>query len=178
MRSFRIFLITTFLIFLIPAAALAGGWKTLKTEHFTVFYSEGFETEAWQCLEILEYYRPEVEKISGNEAAHLSVVIDDTGTLVNGYSNPIANQMHLYKYPPQGGPAELAATENWWSLVGVHEYTHHLTLSKTGGVPGFIAKIIGNNLLLFPLPNLIAPGWVMRGLRFITSPGFPRFRAG
>ncbi|HEX3044352.1 MAG TPA: hypothetical protein VHY08_06320 [Bacillota bacterium] len=161
MSQLRIFLITALLIFLIPAVALAGGWKTLKTEHFTVFYSDGFETEAWGALEILEYYRPEVEKISGNEAAHLSVVIDDTGTLVNGFSNPIAKQIHLFKYPPQGG---WAAAENWWSLVGVHEYTHHLTLSKTGGVPGFIAKIIGNNLLLFPLPNFVTPGWVIEGI--------------
>ncbi|HEX3048926.1 MAG TPA: hypothetical protein VHY08_29535, partial [Bacillota bacterium] len=35
---------------------------------------------------------------------------------------------------------------------------------KTGGMPGFIAKIFGNNLLLFPLPNLVAPGWVIEGI--------------
>ncbi|HEX3044353.1 MAG TPA: hypothetical protein VHY08_06325, partial [Bacillota bacterium] len=162
MKSTRIYLFMALLIFLIPTVAFTkGSWKTLKTEHFTVFYTTQFEAEAWQCLKILEYYRPEVEKISGNKAAHLSVVIDDTGTLVNGYSNAIANQLHLFKYPPQGG---WAGVENWWSMVGVHEYTHHLTLAKTGGMPGFIAKIFGNNLLLFPLPNLVAPGWVIEGI--------------
>ena len=38
MKPLRIFFITALLIFLIPAAALAGGWRTLKTEYFTVFY--------------------------------------------------------------------------------------------------------------------------------------------
>lgn len=162
MKPIRVFLIMALLIFLIPTVAFTkGSWKTLKTPYFTVFYTAEFESEAWQCLKILEYYRPEVEKISGNKAAHLSVVIDDTGTLVNGYSNAIANQMHLYKYPPQGG---WAAAQNWWSLVGVHEYTHHLTLSKTGGLPGFVAKIIGNNMLLWPLPNTVAPGWIIEGI--------------
>jgi hypothetical protein len=163
MKSLRIALITTLFIFLIPAASLAGGWKTLKTEHFTVFYSDGFETEAWQALEILEYYRPEVERISGNEAKHLSVVIDDSGTMSNGFSSPWANQIHLYKYPPWG-TFELAESENWWSLVGIHEYTHHLTLSKTGGLPGLLAKIFGNNLLIFPRPNYNAPGWIIEGI--------------
>jgi hypothetical protein len=162
MKVFRVMIITVFLTFITPAASMAWpGWQTLKTDHFTVFYQSGYETEAWQALAALEYYRPQVEKISGNEAFHLAVVIDDTGTLMNGFSNPVANQIHLFKFSPREG---WAGTENWWSLVGVHEYTHHLTISKTGGVPEAISKVIGNNQFYFPMPNLVTPGWILEGI--------------
>jgi hypothetical protein len=161
MKFLRIVIITAILVFITPSASWArSGWHTLKTGHFTVFYQTGFKAEAWQALATLEYYRPQVEKICGNQEFHLAVVIDDTGTLVNGFSNPIANQIHLYKFPPQGG---WAGTENWWSLVGVHEYTHHLTISKTGGIPEAISKVIGNSLF-FPMPNYVTPGWILEGI--------------
>lgn len=162
MKFFRIIIITIFLTFITPSVSLAWpGWQTLKTDHFTVFYQTGDEKDAWQALATLEYYRPQVEKICGNQEFHLAVVIDDTGALTNGFSNPIANQIHLFKFPPQGG---WAGTENWWSLVGVHEYTHHLTISKTGGIPEAISRVIGNSQFFFPPPNGVSPGWILEGI--------------
>lgn len=143
---------------LVAVAALGEEWRTLKTEHFTVFYPVGYEAAAWDALQTLEHYRPFVEELVGNTAYHLPVVIEDLGTLTNGFTNPVFYNVHLFSYPPSGG--ELGFTENWWRLVGVHEYTHLLHLTKRGGIPGLLTKVGGT---LF-LPELWVPGWVMEGI--------------
>ncbi len=147
-----------FLLLLSSAAFAWSDWLTLKTEHFTVFYQPGHESEARRVLETLEYYRPQVETLCGNEAYHFPVVIDDTGISVNGFSDPVQPVVHLFRHTP----GVWGGTENWWAMVGVHEYTHQLSLSKTGGAPKVIGKIFGNNMML--MPNLLTPGWIAEGI--------------
>ena len=133
-------------------------WATLKTEHFTVFYQPDDEMVARQVLETLEYYRPKVEKLCGNTAQHLAVVIDKNGVAVNGFSKPHDRQIHLFDYNPNS--ESLLSAENWWSLVGVHEYTHHLSLSKTDGFATVLNKLFGGMFL----PNAFSPLWLTEGI--------------
>lgn len=158
MRISKFLILTAVLLFTSSAAFAWSDWLTLKTEHFTVFYKPGHDTEARQVLETMEYYRPQVETLCGNQAFHFPVVIDDTGISVNGFSDPVNSYAHLFRHTP----GVWAGTENWWSLVGVHEYTHQLSLSKTGGAPKVIGNIFGNNIML--MPNIMTPGWLMEGI--------------
>lgn len=159
MKNFNKLLLAFILLFLLPTAASGNSkWRTLKTERFTVFYSRGHEADAWQVLQTLEYYRPQVEELCGNEAFHFPVVIDDVGTFTNGFSNPQFNQIHLFTYPPSG--LSDLPVENWWGLVGVHEYTHQLSLSKTRGFAAKTRWLFGNLLL----PNIFTPGWIIEGI--------------
>ncbi len=132
-------------------------WKTIKTEHFTILYKSEYENQAWEVLKTMEHYRPQVEKLTGNKAKHLPMVIEDVGTLTNGMANPIFYNIHLFTYPPSGS---LAFTQNWWSLVGVHEYTHLLHLTKASGIPNLLSSLFGN----IYAPNLWSPGWAVEGI--------------
>jgi hypothetical protein len=145
----------------IIAATAAYGWSdwlTLKTEHFMVFYKPGFEDQAKEVLQTMEFYRPRVETLCGNQEAHLALVIDDTGTLVDGFTDPLRHRIHLYQAEPIGW----AGTENWWSLVGVHEYTHELSINKTSGIPRALTNIFGKSILW--TPNELVPGWILEGI--------------
>ena len=159
MKFLKIIILTVILILAMSFVTLARPeWQTLKTEHFTVFYLDGHILDAMQVIQSLEYYRPRLEKLTGNQAFHLPIVIDDTGTQSNGFSNPLGYQIHLFQYPP----GMWAGAENWWTMVGVHEYTHQLTLAKRGGVPQLYFHVFGNDL--FSNPNLISPGWIIEGI--------------
>jgi hypothetical protein len=159
MRIIKVWLMVMTLT--VSATAVAYGWSdwlTLKTEHFTVFYKPGFEDRAKEVLQTMEFYRPRVETLCGNQEAHLAIVIDDTGTMVNGFTDPLNFRIHLF----QAEPAGWAATENWWALVGVHEYTHELSINKTSGIPRTLTNIFGKSFLW--TPNELAPGWILEGI--------------
>lgn len=133
-------------------------WLCLKTEHFKVYYKSGHEPEARNVLATLEFYRHQVEKLCGNEIFDFAVVIDDAGTMANGFANPVNSTAHLFRY----SPGIWGSVENWWSFVGTHEYIHGLSMSKTGGFPGVMNGIFGNFILF--MPNMLTPGWVSEGI--------------
>lgn len=156
---------------LFPAGVFGwSDWRTLKTEHFTVFYKPGYESQAWEALRALEYYRPGVEKLTGNQAFHLPVVIEDAGTMPNGMANPLFFNIHLFTYPPPGISA-LGSVENWWTDVGVHEYIHMLHLTKTAGIPKLLTTLLGT-----PSPNIFSPGWIAEGITVYGESQISKFQ--
>ncbi len=134
-------------------------WLTLKTDHFTVFYKPGHQEDATQVLQTLEYYRPQIEKLCGNQELHVSIVIDDAGIYFNGTTDPTNARIHLFQAHPGGW----AGTQDWWSLVGVHEYTHELSLTNTSGLWKVLNEILGPGSDIF-FPNLLTPGWIIEGI--------------
>lgn len=107
----------------------------------------------------MEFYRPQIEKLSGNEQLHVSIVIDDAGIYFNGLTDPTNSRIHLFRAHPGGW----AGTEDWWSLVGVHEYTHELSLTNTSGMWHVLNEIFGPGSGIF-FPNLLTPGWIVEGI--------------
>jgi hypothetical protein len=159
MRIIKVWLMVVTLTLIASASAYGwSDWLTLKTEHFTVFYKLGFEDQAKEVLQTMEFYRPRVESLCGNREAHLAIVIDNTGTLVNGFTDPLHYRIHLFQAQPVGW----AATENWWALVGVHEYTHELSINQTSGVADYFTDVFGKSILW--TPNFLAPGWILEGI--------------
>ncbi|MBI4649769.1 hypothetical protein HY745_00390 [Candidatus Desantisbacteria bacterium] len=145
-------------------------WRTLKTEHLTVFYKPGYEIKAREALKTLEYYRLDIEKLTGNKNQKFSVVIEDEGTISDGLANPLTYSMSFSTYPPLAG--ELGFTENWFSDVGIHEYTHLNNLTKAGGTPGVLTNLFGN--LLFP--NILLPDWAIEGFAVYSESQFSRYQ--
>ncbi len=151
-------LITLTATALAPAPARAGlGWRTLRTEHFTVFYPRGYEAQAWEALASIERARPAVESLTTNRVRHASIVIEDVGSTVNGATDPINESVHLFTYAP--GMMDFPS-DSWWSEVAAHEYTHLLHLTRRRGIPGIVARIGGNALN----PMTFSPGWASEGL--------------
>ncbi len=161
MKQIKILLLTLIFLAIPMTVAAKSQWQSLKTDHFTVFYPSGRAAQARETLNTLEFYRPQLEQFSGNQARHLAVVLDDTGVLVNGFATPLNNAVHLFQFAPTAS-AWSGGVENWGSLVGVHEYTHHLTLSATSGLPGALRNLFGASLWF--MPNLALPGWFSEGI--------------
>jgi Periplasmic component of the Tol biopolymer transport system len=160
MKVFKIALILVTLLLASTAITYAwSDWLTLKTDHFTVFYKPADRDRASQVLQTLEFYRPQIEKLCGNEQLHVSIVIDDAGIYFNGLTDPINSRIHLFTAHPGGW----AGTQDWWSLVGVHEYTHELSLTNNSGFWHALNEIFGPGSGLF-YPNLFTPGWIIEGI--------------
>lgn len=134
-------------------------WKTLTTEHFTIMYKPDHHREALQTLEMLEYYRDNVVELTGNDTRKVPVVIEDIGTISNGFADPLFYNTHIYTYPPGHG-YYLESSENWYRTVSVHEYAHIAHMTRTAGSARFLTGVFG---ALFQ-PNIYSPGWLIEGI--------------
>lgn len=147
------------LLFVMPLAL--GAWPnygTVSTPNFEVYYRRGWETEARNVLQALEYSRTYVEKLTGNSPGKVKVVLSDMGNTVNGYASPVGAKMGLYAYPPSSD--ELGLGEDWWQLVGVHEFIHMAQMTRATGEPALLRALFGNILY----PNLYQPMWMTEGI--------------
>ncbi len=145
-----------------PAVSL---WQTLKTEAFTVFYPSGREREAEEILEVLEYYRGYSGDLVGAPLRRVAVVLEDIGTESNGLTDVAFHRILLFRSSPSGG--ELGYHQNWWRLVGVHEYTHWRHLSSAEGIPAFLTVLFGNAMV----PGNFTPGWLKEGICVVAESG-------
>jgi hypothetical protein len=148
-------LLLLLLLCMLPAWTWSG-WKTLKTEHFTVFYLPGYEAAARRALNELEAGRPRVERLTGNTAWHVPVVIEDVGFSPNGSTDPIGYRLRLNTASPT---ADVMA-QNWWRVVTTHEYAHLTELTNVSNDPADLSRTFGR----FYQPNVFAPLWVTEGI--------------
>ncbi|MBW6513279.1 MAG: hypothetical protein K0B87_00765 [Candidatus Syntrophosphaera sp.] len=151
----------TLALLMVMAPLLLSAWAnytTLSTPDFEVYFRKGWETEAKNILQALEFSRPYVESLTGHRPARVPVVLSDMGIMVNGYANPVGAKMGLFAYPPSSG--ELALGEDWWQFVGVHEYIHMAQMTRTSGEPALLRALFGNILY----PNLYQPMWMTEGI--------------
>ena len=102
-------------------------WQVLKNENFTVFYKPQHEDTAFDIIQSLEHYRPEVKKLTGNKLSNVPIVLSDIGTISNGLANPVLKNIQIFNYPPTVNPL-MNSIENWPLLVAKHEYIHLMHL--------------------------------------------------
>ncbi|MBI4712276.1 MAG: hypothetical protein HY762_03080 [Planctomycetes bacterium] len=159
----KLIILCALCVFAVSSALADTDWQVLKTEHFEVFYKSGYEEKAKEALAVLEAYRDKVQQNCGKEIPKLYVVLEDIGTLANGFADSLNPNIHLFIYPPgalDGGAPGLGFGENWWRMVGVHESIHIGQLTNSSGLPGILTTAFGN---IFS-PNLVVPGWIIEGI--------------
>ncbi|MCB5269097.1 MAG: hypothetical protein LHW43_03220, partial [Candidatus Cloacimonetes bacterium] len=140
------------------AGKLSGAVKTMATDNFMVYYHTGMEDEAIHALQVLEYYRPRLEQLTGNTYPRAAIKLEDMGNLVNGFASPTGNLIGLYMYPPTND--ELSFGEDWFQIVAPHEYIHQLQLSHESGLPAVLRTLFGN---IFYVQTL-QPMWMTEGI--------------
>lgn len=127
-------------------------WNTIKNDRFTIFHKQEYEKKALLILSALDYYSKIAEDIVGGDVSSLPVVLDDCGTYVNGYANPVYYNIHLLNY--DSGDAD------WLSLGIIHEYTHILHLTRAEGMPKIFTTFFGD---IFS-PQIFSPLWIYEGI--------------
>jgi len=159
MHNHKFFWLAILFILYLPLGLYAWtDWQTIATKHFTIFYKQGWEVEAANVLQTMELNRPYVEKLIGNHKTGVPITLEDLGNITNGYTDPFSTKIGLFTYPPMGD--ELALSEDWWQLVGVHEYIHMLQMTEESDVPMLLR--IGFSNFLYPL--IWQPGWLSEGI--------------
>ncbi len=134
-------------------------WQVISSDHFTIIHKPGYEYEAMQALYNLECHRQKVVTITGNNTRRVPIVIEDLGTLSNGYANPVFYNIHFFIYPPDAG-SYLEACEDWYRTLSVHEYTHIAHMTKTTRTSTLLTGLFG---AVFQ-PNMYSPGWIIEGI--------------
>lgn len=105
----------------------------------------------------IETERDEINRLTGWEPGKTWVILEDPGMTVNGFANPVGNQIHLFITPPSGYDL---STQDWLRTVGVHEYVHISSIQPVYGVPRILNILFGP----FVLPNALVPGWMIEGV--------------
>ena len=143
-------------------------WKSLVTDHFIVLYKPEYELYALDVIKGLEYIRPDIETLIGNTAYNVPVVIDDLGTIANGFTDHIFYNIHLFRYSPSFFLYNFSFIRNWLFYVGTHEYTHMLHLTTVSGIPKILKTIYGNIFYI----NFFVPEWIIEGITVYSESRF------
>ena len=147
------------MIFFAFAAFASFDWKTVKTEEFEVFYKPGYEKRALKLLSSLDYFKNIPEKITGSKKTGIPVLLEDFGISAprGGCANPVYYVMSITNDPGKEAFR--------MPLVGAHEYTHMLHLTRSEGLPSLFTFLFGGAFA----PPLISPGWAIEGITTYTE---------
>ena len=120
-----------------------------------MYYTEGFEAKASNLLMDLESRIGIVEEVAG-PVIKTALVLEDMGSISNGYANPLSNKISLWISPPES--YGFALYDDWLSYVGIHEVGHIAQTTRKNNNPSQL--LFGE---LFSL-NVFTPLWFKEGL--------------
>ncbi len=146
-----------FFLFLPMVLSAFTRWQVLESENFRLIYPQGYEETACHAVAWIETERENINNLTGWNPGKVWVVIEDVGMWVNGFANPVGNEVHLFTTPPFGYDL---STRDWMRTVGVHEYTHISSIQPVYGFPRFLKFLLGP----WVLPNALVPGWMIEGV--------------
>lgn len=155
----KIFFILVLIYFPVFLFASYSEWHVMETEQYSVYYHPTYKNQAEEALNELSLNRPLVEKIVGNSPKKVTVVLEDSGQIANGYATVFPEKMGLWIAQPQGQSFTINH-HNYVRMLTTHELTHAAHLTAVSGNPKTLQKYFGN---LF-YPNIYSPRWLSEGL--------------
>ena len=138
-------------------------FRSVATEHFTIYFHRGEERLAARVARIAEDVRRRLEPTLGvPRQLRTHVVLADQSELSNGWATPLPyNTIAIYPASPSGSEL-IGNTDDWVELVFAHEYTHIVHLDRSHGWSRIVRGVFGRTALAFP--NLFLPVWQIEGL--------------
>lgn len=136
-------------------------WRSLRTDHFWVHFSQGQEPLAREFLALAEEAYAELTRrfqFTATERTHL-VIVDDMDS-ANGLTMVVPyNHVVLYAYVPDPG-GELGFWNDWKRILVYHELVHVFQLERVTGLLRVLNLLVGKTFL----PNGALPNWFIEGL--------------
>ncbi|MEO0272205.1 MAG: hypothetical protein ABIM31_02530 [candidate division WOR-3 bacterium] len=140
-------------------------FKTIETPNFYIYYKSHDSLNALRVAKYLEYFKSNIDRVTGGNPQKPYIFIEDLGTLSNGYTDPLSNSISLFNYIPESD-FHFGATKSWWRTVAVHEYTHLSHLTNVRFPVNEMRKAIGKILL----PNqLFLPLYMIEGITVLME---------
>ncbi len=146
-------------------------WKAYDSEHFILFYYEGYESLAQETLYYLEQNVSRIEKLTGNERDFkIRIVLQDVGLDSNGFAQPWNNKITLFTNNPLPD-SSLASYDNWLRIVSGHELTHIKHMNNYSKFGAILPKIFGN---IFSGNNFV-PLWEIEGIAVYSESSVSKY---
>jgi hypothetical protein len=170
-RAWALLRLTSLLVVVLAAAPLVAAsrfdpalrFRSLATEHFTIYFHRGEERLAARLGQIAEEARRQLEpKLGVPRQRRTHVVLADQSELANGWATPVPyDTIVIYPASPSGSEL-IGNTDDWLQLVFVHEYAHIIHLDRSSGWSRVVRGVFGRMPLA--MPNLLLPVWQIEGL--------------
>lgn len=137
-------------------------WRTLRTDHFRIHYTDELETLARRTAANAEFAYARLSDELVPPRGTIDIVVADNVDYANGYATPYpTNRIVIYARPPV---EELALRNHadWNALLVTHELTHIFHLDRVRGLWALAQRVFGRAAPFFP--NSYAPSWIVEGL--------------
>lgn len=137
-------------------------WRTIRTTHFEVLFSNGLEDAARRAAGSAERAYDALSKELHPPRGRVSIVVADNLDVSNGYATFFpSNRIVIYARPTVDANS-LKFIDDWIDLVVVHELAHIFHLDRTRGLWRVGQALFGRNPFLFP--GAYSPSWLAEGL--------------
>lgn len=163
--------LTALLLTLLPGPAAARynprwNWRTVSTEHFTVYYPGGHEAFARRVLALTPEVYGDVTGYLGFKTRPVPLVLNPGTDIFNGFYSPLPNRISLFETPVYTLRGFGSSTSDIVDLVFTHEFTHATHITTTGGLYHAATRVFGEGIGIL---NLFAPGWFIEGVTTNTE---------
>ena len=135
-------------------------WRTLTTEHFRIHFHDGLEGVARDVAPIAEDAYARLRDQFGEAPATIDLVLTDPYDFVNGFANPLSDQVAIFTSHRDLSENFNVRTDAWWDTIVTHELVHSVDLRQTRGIHDLLERVFGNIII----PNAVKPIPFLEGL--------------
>jgi hypothetical protein len=133
-------------------------WKQIRTEHFHVIFSEGYEAQGSYVADVLELTYELGSLSLGHRPRKVPVIIHNQTVVSNGFVSWAPRRLEIFSNPPQNNYAH-----DWLEQLAVHEFRHVVQVDKLNqGVTHYLSFLLGEQApgAVF---GLFVPMWFAEG---------------
>ena len=136
-------------------------WEAIRTPQFEIIYPRELAADAQRVANTLEQVYGPVSKSLGITPRPISVILQNQGTISNGFVALAPRRAEWYNTPPQGGGT--LGANSWYDLLAIHEYRHVVQFERSKrGFTGLMDAIFGEPGWLL-MANFSLPNWFWEG---------------
>ncbi len=136
-------------------------WQQIKSPHFRVIFTEGFEKEAQRATNILESVYEPGSRTLGASPRRFPVILQNQHTTSNGFVTIGPYRSELFTLAPQG--YQFLGNDHWMEKLIAHEYRHMVQFEKS--LSGFTKTFyyLFGEYTASVWPGIAAPSWFFEG---------------
>ncbi|MDC1107230.1 hypothetical protein OAT16_11020 [Prolixibacteraceae bacterium] len=136
-------------------------WKYIETDIARVVYPAGLKSTAERVLNMVTYIAYEKDLSIGTKNKKISILLNNTNGISNGYVSVFPFQSELYTLSPQD-LYQLGST-NWIDQLSIHEYRHvQQYVNMKENLVALFTYFTGDYAWA-GVPNIIFPKWFFEG---------------
>lgn len=136
-------------------------YRTIKTDHFNIHYSEALESVAERLANIAEDAHAKLSpKMRWKPWGRTEVVFTDSSDSPSDMATILPFNWLFIRATAPGPNTSISTFDDWLKIVFTHEYSHILQLDNYGGI-WYVPKVLLGKTIA---PNGVTPNWHKEGM--------------